>query len=176
MGLFAGALSATDIYTGQLRNLEHYVSANPSEANVRFLLGYHYLMLDRTEVARRQLTQGVELRPADKLAARILTGIGEAPTATPVVVDNSRQTAVNKATTNPPVTDPINAAQAIVNVAGTSLAGTWKADPEKRCTSNWRSVTTGGSNGSSRRAADPKNSAGNTNSTGRFSPYPGPRR
>jgi tetratricopeptide (TPR) repeat protein len=123
---------APDIYTGQLRNLEHYVSANPSEANVRFLLGYHYLMLDHADVARRQLTQGVELRPADKLAARILTGIGEAPTATPVVVDNSRQTAVNRSTTNPPVTDPINAAPAIVNVAGTSLAGTWKADPEKK--------------------------------------------
>ena len=124
--------AAPDIYTGQLRNLEHYVSANPSEANVRFLLGYHYLMLDHTDVARRQLTQGVELRPADKLAARILTGIGEAPTTTPVAVDNSRQTTVNRPTTSPPVTDPINAAPAMVNTASPSLTGTWKADPEKK--------------------------------------------
>jgi tetratricopeptide (TPR) repeat protein len=123
---------APDIYTGQLRNLEHYVSANPSEANVRFLLGYHYLMLDHTDVARRQLAQGVELRPADKLSARILTGIAEAPTTTPVAVDNSSQTTAKRVATNPPVTDPIDAVSATVNAATPSLTGTWKADPEKK--------------------------------------------
>jgi len=123
---------APDVYTGQLRNLEHYVSANPSEANVRFLLGYHYLMLDHTDVARRQLTQGVELRPADKLSARILTGIGEASTTTPVALDNSGQTSVKKVVTNPTVIDPIDALPATVNTASPSLTGTWKADPEKK--------------------------------------------
>ncbi len=129
-GYLQALYPAPDIYTGQLRNLEHYVSANPSEANVRFLLGYHYLMLDHTDVARRQLTQGVELRPADKLAARILTGIGETPTTTAVA--NSGQSTANRPTTSPPITDPINVAPAIINTASTSLAGTWKADPEKK--------------------------------------------
>ena len=147
---------APDIYTGQLRNLEHYVSADSSEANVRFLLGYHYLMLDHTEVARRQLAQGVELRPRDKLSARILTGIGEAPTTTPVAVDNSGQTTTTKrVVTNSPMTDPIDAVPANVNTASPSLSGTWKADPEKkgshRTGPSRRRVT---SNGSLRRAAD----------------------
>ena len=34
--------------------------------------------------------------------------------------------------TNPPVTDPIDAEPAIVNTAGLSITGTWKADPEKK--------------------------------------------
>jgi hypothetical protein len=131
-GYLQALYPAPDIYTGQLRNLEHYVSANPSEANVRFLLGYHYLMLDHTDVARRQLTQGVELRPTDKLSARILTGIGESPTTIPVAVDNSGQTTAKRVVTNPPVTDPIDAEPAIVNTAGLSITGTWKADPEKK--------------------------------------------
>jgi hypothetical protein len=100
-------------------------------------------MLDHTDVARRQLTQGVELRPADKLSARILTGMGEASTTTRVAVDNSGQTTVKRVNnsgqttakrvvTNPPVTDPIDAAPATANTATSSLTGTWKADPEKK--------------------------------------------
>jgi hypothetical protein len=124
--------STPDIYTGQLRNLEHYVSANPSEANVRFLLSYHYLMLDHTDVARRQLAQVVGLRAADKLAPRILAGIGEAPSTTPVVVDSSGQTTAKRLVTNEPVTDPTDAAPATFNTASPSLTGAWKADPEKK--------------------------------------------
>ncbi len=123
---------APDIYTGQLRNLEHYVSANPSEANVRFLLSYHYLMLDHTNVARRQLAQVVGLQAADKLAPRILAGIGEAPSTTPVAVDSSGQTAAKTLVTNEPVTDPTDAAPVTVNTANPSLIGAWKADPEKK--------------------------------------------
>ena len=141
---------------------EHYVSANPSEANVRFLLGYHYLMLDHTDVARRQLTQVVELRPADKLSARILTGIGEAPTTTPVAVDNNGQTTAKRVVTNPPVTDPIDAGRRLSTRPALRSPVRGRPIPRKRFTSNWLFVTTGGSNGSSRRTADRKNSAGNT--------------
>ena len=45
---------SADIYTNQLRSLEQFVTAHPSDANVRFLLAYHYLMLDHADAARRQ--------------------------------------------------------------------------------------------------------------------------
>ncbi len=71
---------STDAYTEQLRRLEHYVSEHPSDANVRFLLGYHYMMLNHADSAQRQLAQVVELEPKDKLVSNILTGLrNEAP-------------------------------------------------------------------------------------------------
>jgi tetratricopeptide (TPR) repeat protein len=75
--------SSPDVYTEQLRRLEHFVSEHPSDPNVRFLLGYHYLMLNHPESAERQLAQAVELEPKDKLVANILTGLKtEAPAKT----------------------------------------------------------------------------------------------
>jgi hypothetical protein len=97
-----------DIYTNQLRSLETFVTSNSSEANVRFLLAYHYLMLEHTPAARRQLEQVVALRPADALAARILAGIGEAPATNPVVVDNGNQTTNTNPATATQVTIPRN--------------------------------------------------------------------
>jgi len=67
--------ASPEAYTEQLRQLEHYVSEHPSEANVRFLLGYHYFMLNHPEAAQRQIAQVVELEPKDKLAANILSGL-----------------------------------------------------------------------------------------------------
>jgi tetratricopeptide (TPR) repeat protein len=128
-----------DLYTNQLRSLEQFVTAYRTEANVRFLLAYHYLMLNHTDVARRQLAQGVELRPADKLGARILAGIGEAaPTTNPVAVDRGNQpTGGNVApvpqATNPELTSPDNVAPQVADPASASpITGTWKADPEKK--------------------------------------------
>jgi tetratricopeptide (TPR) repeat protein len=66
---------SADVYTEELRRLEHYVSEHPSDANVRFLLGYHYLMLNHGDSAQRQLAQVVELEPKDKLVSNILTGL-----------------------------------------------------------------------------------------------------
>jgi len=67
--------ASPEIYTDQLRQLEHFVGEHPSNANVRFLLGYHYLMLNHGEAAQRQLGQAVELESKDKLAANILSGL-----------------------------------------------------------------------------------------------------
>jgi hypothetical protein len=64
-----------EIYTEQLRQLEHYVGDHPSDANVRFLLGYHYLVLNHVDSAKRQLAQVINLEPQDKLAANILNSI-----------------------------------------------------------------------------------------------------
>ena len=73
--------ASPEIYTEQLRQLEHFVGEHPSNANVRFLLGYHYLMLNHGEAAERQLGQAVELESKDKLAANILNGLKSDATA-----------------------------------------------------------------------------------------------
>jgi tetratricopeptide (TPR) repeat protein len=73
--------ASPEIYTEQLRQLEHFVGEHPSNANVRFLLGYHYLMLNHGEAAQRQLGQAVELESKDKLAANILSGLKSEATA-----------------------------------------------------------------------------------------------
>ncbi|HEV3303603.1 MAG TPA: hypothetical protein VG055_28385 [Planctomycetaceae bacterium] len=142
---------SADMYTNQLRLLERFVTAHPSDANVRFLLAYHYLMLDHADAARRQLTQVVELRPADKLAARILAGISEPQSASPVAASNGdRTTAPSQATspvaastgdrtigpsqaTVPQVSSPDNVSpKAAEGVSTPPITGTWKANPEKK--------------------------------------------
>jgi hypothetical protein len=145
---------SADLYTNQLRSLEQFVTANGSEANVRFLLGYHYLMLNHTDVARRQLTQGVELRPADKLSPRILSGMGDVAASNQVAATNQAATTNQAETTNRRPTinegagdnsnqttsDQATVAQAS-NVgpapgggtAGASpITGTWRANPDKK--------------------------------------------
>jgi len=77
-----------EIYTEQLRRLEHFANDHTSDANVRFLLGYHYLMLNYTDSAQRQLTQLVDIEPRDKLAASILGGINTATAAKNDTVKN----------------------------------------------------------------------------------------
>jgi hypothetical protein len=67
--------ASPETYTEQLRQLEHFVGEHPANANVRFLLGYHYLMLNHGAAAERQLGQAVELESKDKLAANILNGL-----------------------------------------------------------------------------------------------------
>jgi hypothetical protein len=77
-----------EIYTEQLRRLEHFANEHTSDANVRFLLGYHYLMLNYTDSAQRQLTQLVDIEPRDRLAASILGGINTATAAKNDTVKN----------------------------------------------------------------------------------------
>jgi uncharacterized protein (TIGR03066 family) len=126
---------SADIYTNQLRSLEQFVTANSSQANVRFLLGYHYLMLNHTDVARRQLTQGFELRSADKLSPRILAGMADAAatnqtaTTNQAAGDNSSQAASDQATVAPAP----NVAPAAAKTTGAApLTGTWRASPDKK--------------------------------------------
>ena len=130
--------SSRNIYTDQLRNLEHFVTDHSSDANVRFLLSYHYLMLNHPDSAGRQLAQVAELQPADKLAPRIRAGIGETPSPSPVAVeDRSQRSTSNQTSTGnsvdgsqPP--DVVDGATPIVDVANPLLlTGTWKANPDK---------------------------------------------
>ena len=71
----------SDVYTQQLRALEHYVGEHPKSAAPRFLLAYHYLVLGHLSAADRQLAQVVTLEPRDKLAAAVLATIKQGPNA-----------------------------------------------------------------------------------------------
>jgi hypothetical protein len=64
--------SNPDTYTSQLRALEAYVAANPTDAASRFLLAYHYLTLDARDAAARMLKGVIKLQPKDELAAHLL--------------------------------------------------------------------------------------------------------
>lgn len=64
-----------DIYTGLLRELEKVRSTNKKSPAIRFLLAYHYLMLDHVKSAVRELEIVVELEPRDQLSAKLLQNI-----------------------------------------------------------------------------------------------------
>ncbi len=93
-----------DVYTEQLRGLEHYVNANPNAAEVRFLLAYHYLTCGHTDAAATQLKAAVELNPNDHLSAQLLGAL----------------------TTTTPPEQPAPSAPA-KPVDASSLVGDWKA-------------------------------------------------
>jgi tetratricopeptide (TPR) repeat protein len=80
--------ASPDVYTNQLRALEHNVSDNPNQAATRFLLGYEYLMLGHFKAANRQFAKVVALEPRDTLSQNILKGLGSSA----VVQDNPPST------------------------------------------------------------------------------------
>ena len=59
-------------YTGQLRKLEAYITANPGSAQARFVLAYQYLCEGHDEDAVAQLKQVVKLQPGDTLSAQLV--------------------------------------------------------------------------------------------------------
>jgi thioredoxin-like negative regulator of GroEL len=70
-------------YTDQLRALEAYASANPKSSAARFLLAYHYLVLDEPSEAVKQLQAVVKLSPNDQLAKQLLQAFTKPDTDTP---------------------------------------------------------------------------------------------
>jgi tetratricopeptide (TPR) repeat protein len=125
--------ASADVYTAQLRQLEHFVSEHPSDANVRYLLGYHYLMLNHADSAQRQLKQVEELEPKDKLAANIVIGMKTATTAKPApVADKIEPAPKTTPVVNEQMAEVVNMpVPAVDNPSAASLTGTWKATPAK---------------------------------------------
>jgi hypothetical protein len=70
-------------YTGQLRALERYVRENPEVAAGRFVLAYHYLVLDNPNLAVDQLEEVVKLQPKDVLSATIVEALKKVNTGGP---------------------------------------------------------------------------------------------
>ena len=68
----SGFYPNVDIYTEQLRALEHYAKSHPAAAEARFLLAEHYLTCGYTDAAAAQLKEVVRLNPKDQLSAQLL--------------------------------------------------------------------------------------------------------
>jgi tetratricopeptide (TPR) repeat protein len=62
-------------YTAQLRALEDYVRRNPNVAAARFLLAYHYLVINAVDRAILELEQVTRLHPDDQLSAELLNAL-----------------------------------------------------------------------------------------------------
>jgi tetratricopeptide (TPR) repeat protein len=70
-----------DTYTAQLRDLEQYVKDRPKDAQGRFLLGYHYTVLDERDAAAEQFRLAAQLQPKDKLSAQLADALTAKPPA-----------------------------------------------------------------------------------------------
>ena len=68
-------------YTEQLRALESYVKVNPSAADARFVLAYHYIACGHPDAARKQYEEVVKLLPNDQLSAQLLKLVQDDPAA-----------------------------------------------------------------------------------------------
>jgi tetratricopeptide (TPR) repeat protein len=101
----SGLYPSTDEYTHQLRNLESARDKNPKAAELRFLLGYHYLSCGFPDKALDQFSQALELRPNDSVTTSLV------------------------ATLSPRSAEPAQAPTGATPkaVPGESVVGTWKA-------------------------------------------------
>jgi tetratricopeptide (TPR) repeat protein len=61
-----------DTYTAHLRALEAARNKNPKAADIRFLLGYHYLTCGYPDEAMSEFRRASELRPEDSVAAALV--------------------------------------------------------------------------------------------------------
>ncbi len=67
--------SDVNTYTEQLRALEHYVTANPTATDARFLLAYQYMTCGYGDAAAQQLKAVVQQNPKDQLSAQLLSAL-----------------------------------------------------------------------------------------------------
>lgn len=130
-----------DVYTKQLRGLEHAVSDSPNQAATRFLLGYEYLMLGHFKAADRQFTKVVALEPRDTLSKNILNGLNNSAAVkenAPSSAGPSGPTNVSPQTTTQPPGGPSTlpplppgSTTTPTNPSGPApaITGSWKASP-----------------------------------------------
>ena len=64
-----------DTYTRQLRALEVAAKDNPSSADDRFVLAYHYLVMGYNEDAAKRFEQVHALVPDDQLTTQLLAAL-----------------------------------------------------------------------------------------------------
>jgi tetratricopeptide (TPR) repeat protein len=75
----SGLYANPDTYTKQLRALESYVRQNLNAADGRFLLAYHYLVLNSISQAVTELKEFEKLVPKDQLAPQLVKAFTESP-------------------------------------------------------------------------------------------------
>jgi tetratricopeptide (TPR) repeat protein len=104
---------SVDVYTAQLRSLEHYADDHPESAEAHFVLAYHYMTAGHAEAAAEQLNDVVRLKPTDSLSVQLLRLVS--PEGTPS-----------------PAAGPSQPAQEATTQAATetfNLVGGWVAQP-----------------------------------------------
>lgn len=99
-----------NVYTAQLRALEVYRREHPDEADVRFLLAYHYLSTSNNEAAVAEFREAMRLNPKDQLSAQLVAGL---------TADKAQSAA-------PDAPPPASA----LPVTAASLTGVWEASRE----------------------------------------------
>ena len=67
----SGLYPNVDIYTSQLRGLEAARDKSPKAADLRFLLGYHYLTCGYSDQALSEFRRTSELQPKDRVATSL---------------------------------------------------------------------------------------------------------
>lgn len=120
----SGLYGNVDDYTTQLRTLERYTDANPSDASSHFVLAYHYLVTGSKEAAIKALDVVVNNQPKDVTAKRMLEALAPAKVAVSVPPEASKSAALvppaaAKAAESAPAAD--------ANAPETDLVGTWVA-------------------------------------------------
>ena len=59
-------------YQARFQALEQFVRDNRQSADGHFLLGYHYLILGKRDLAKKHLKQSLALQPGDEIAEQLL--------------------------------------------------------------------------------------------------------
>jgi hypothetical protein len=131
-----------EVYTQQLRVLEHNVNDHPDDPAARFLLGYQYAMLGHLSAASHQFQRVVKLEPRDKLSAAILANLDHALKAKPQTASPNppeAPSAPGVAPAPPEFTEPETPAApnspstkgqpVTLTPAAKALLGTWQAGP-----------------------------------------------
>lgn len=98
-----------DEYTAQLRKLEDYCREHKDSADAYFVLAYHYLTMDKKDLAIKMYQTVAKLTPNDAVTKQMLELLGSKP------IDDK---------TPPP---PANAADTAPTIPVEKLVGEWKA-------------------------------------------------
>ncbi len=77
----ANLFESVDEYTTYLRKLEAYCSKNKESADAYFVLAYHYLTMDKKDLALRMYKIVAKLAPNDTVTKQLLQGLGYEPPA-----------------------------------------------------------------------------------------------
>jgi len=141
----SGLYGDSALYTEQLRKLEAFTKANPSDPASHFVLAYHYLVLDEEEAAIDALKVVLANQPKDVVAQRMLDAIvppasaQASAQATPPTASAPAPTASTpKVATSEPIASAAKPATGATAPAATSApAAADAAEPETDLVGSW---------------------------------------
>jgi tetratricopeptide (TPR) repeat protein len=141
----SGLYGDSALYTEQLRKLEAFTKANPSDPASHFVLAYHYLVLDEDEAAIDALKVVLANQPKDVVAQRMLDAIvppasalASAPASPPIAKAPAPTASTPKAATSEPIAPAAKPAPASTATSAPAAAGAaGAAEPETDLVGSW---------------------------------------